>query len=170
MPKKLKVLELDEKALINAAFHVTTLVVSMLGENIKLLFKLWYRPVSAMSDIIDRGNWLFGAALVTATAFLLAFTVTNRIYKTYESTSIPPEERLAAMKPAPQEISPSDQPQTEPDEEVAEDLEWNFPETRRLPLPVVGNLGYLWCRSPRPACSPSRSLWPRCTRRRRSWR
>ena len=105
----------------------------MLVENIKLLFKLWYRPVSAMSDIIDRGDWLFGAALVTATAFLLAFTVTNRIYKTYESARIPPEERLAAMKPAPQEISPSDQPQTEPEEDVAEELEQNYPDTKRLP-------------------------------------
>jgi hypothetical protein len=114
----------------------------MLGENIKLLFKLWYRPVSAMSDIIDRGDWLFGAALVTATAFLLAFTVTNRIYKTYESASIPPEERLAAMKPAPEEISLSDQPQTKPDEEVAEDLEQNFPESKRLPLPIIGNVGW----------------------------
>ena len=79
---------------------MTTLVVSMLGENIKLLFKLWYRPVSAMSDIIDRGSWLFGAALVTATAFLLAFTVTNRIYITYESASVTPEERLGALRPA----------------------------------------------------------------------
>src|SRR5262245_26368155 len=113
----------------------------MLAENIKLLFKLWYRPVSAMSDIIDRGDWLFGAALVTATAFMLAFTVTNRIYRTYESATITSEERLGALKPRPQEISPSDQPQTEPDEEVAEDLEQNFPETRRLPLPVVGNVG-----------------------------
>ena len=64
----------------------------MLAENVKLLFKLWYRPVSAMSDIIDRGDWLFGAALVTATAFLLAFTVTNRIYKTYEAAPVPMEE------------------------------------------------------------------------------
>jgi Tfp pilus assembly protein PilF len=114
----------------------------MLAENIKLLFKLWYRPVSAMSDIIDRGDWLFGAALVTATAFLLAFTVTNRIYITYESATISPEERLAAMKPPPQEISPSDQPQTEPDEEVVEDLEQNFPVSKRLPLPIIGNVGW----------------------------
>jgi hypothetical protein len=115
----------------------------MLAENIKLLFKLYYRPVSAMSDIIDKGDWIFGAALVTVTAFLLAFTVTSRIYKTYESVSIPPEDRLAAMKPPPpQEISPSDQPQAEPDADAEEDLKQILLKARRLPLPVVGNAGW----------------------------
>jgi hypothetical protein len=33
----------------------------MLGENSKLLLKLSSRPGSAMSAIIDRGDWLFGA-------------------------------------------------------------------------------------------------------------
>jgi tetratricopeptide (TPR) repeat protein len=120
----------------------------MLAENIKLLFKLWRRPVSAMSDIIDRGDWLFGAALVTATAFLFAFTVTNRLYDTYESASTPPEERRSAPKPPPPETSrsspqaPSGQPQAKPNEEVEEDLEQNLPKVKRLPLPVVGNAGW----------------------------
>jgi hypothetical protein len=115
----------------------------MLAENIKLLFKLYYRPVSAMSEIIDRGSWLVGAALVTGTAVLLVFTVTNRIYGTYESAPIPPEERLAARKPPPsQEVSPSDQPQAEPDEEVEVDLEQVLPQNKRLPLPVIGNAGW----------------------------
>ena len=112
----------------------------MLAENIKLFFKLYYRPVSAMSDIIDRGNWLFGAVLVTATAFLLAFTVTNRIYQTYESAPVTPEERLAELMP-PQEISPSDRPQAEPDEEI-EDLEQFVSPTQRRPLPIIGNAGW----------------------------
>src|SRR5262245_8801595 len=112
----------------------------MLAENIKLLFKLWRRPVSAMSDIIDRGDWLFGAALVTATAFLFAFTVTNRIYETYESALVPPEERRAA--PESPQIPPSDQPQAGPDGAADEDLERNLPDARRLPLPAVGNAGW----------------------------
>lgn len=113
----------------------------MLAENIKLLFKLYYRPVSAMSDIIDRGDWLFGAALVTATAFLLAFTVTNRIYETYESAPVSPEERLAAPEPQSQ-TSPSDQPRAEPDRDVDEDSERSLPYAKRLPLPVMGNAGW----------------------------
>jgi Flp pilus assembly protein TadD len=125
----------------------------MLAENIKLLLKLYYHPASAMSEIIDRGAWLFGVALVTATAFLLVFTVTNRIYRTYESAFIPLEERLPARKSPPrQEISPSDQSEDEPaeveptedelDEEIAEELNQILQKARRLPLPIVGNAGW----------------------------
>jgi tetratricopeptide (TPR) repeat protein len=115
----------------------------MLAENIKLLFKLYYRPVSAMSDIIDRGSWIFGAVLVTATAFLLVFTVTNRIYITYESASVMPGMSPTALKPPPpQEISPSDRLQSEPDEEIVEDLEQELQQAKRLPLPVIGNVGW----------------------------
>src|SRR5262245_45737191 len=113
----------------------------MLAENIKLFFKLYYRPASAMGDVIDKGSWLFGAALVTATAFLLAFTVTNRIYETYESAPVPPGERLAAPDPHSQ-TSPSDQPRTETGRDVDEDSERILPDAKRLPLPVVGNAGW----------------------------
>src|SRR5215813_1321123 len=113
----------------------------MLVENIKLLFKLYYRPVSAMSDIIDRGNWLFGIVLVTATAFLFAFTVTSRIYETYESAPVPQEERHPPPKPK-QQTSPSGEPQAEPNEDIDEDMELSLPTTKRLPLPVVGNAGW----------------------------
>src|SRR5262245_10672623 len=112
----------------------------MLAENIKLLFKLYYRPAYAMSDIIDRGNWLFGAALVTATAVLLGYTVTSRIYRTYESAPNQQEVRRAARKSQP-EISPSDQPQAEPDGDAKEDLEQNLPDAKRRPLPVIGDAG-----------------------------
>jgi hypothetical protein len=129
----------------------------MLTENIKLLFKLWYSPVSAMSEIIDKGDWLFGAALVTATAFLLAFTVNIRIYKTYESVPGRSEERLEATEPPPPETSPSStssepggpgppgargQPQAEPGGEAEEDLKQTLPKTERAPLPVIGNAGW----------------------------
>jgi tetratricopeptide (TPR) repeat protein len=110
----------------------------MLVENIKLLFKLYYRPASAMSDIIDRGDWLFGAALVTATAFLLAFTVTNRIYKAYEAAPVPMKELLEEPDTL---VTPSGEVRAEPDGNVNMDLENGRPYTR-LPLPVVGNAGW----------------------------
>src|SRR5262245_17624158 len=112
----------------------------MLAENIKLLFKLYYRPVSAMSDIIDRGDWLFGAALVTVTAFLLAFTVTNRIHESYESVPVPPEERRAPPGREPQ-VKGSDESQSA-SEEAEEDSEQRLPRAKRLPLPVIGNAGW----------------------------
>jgi Tfp pilus assembly protein PilF len=112
----------------------------MLAENIKLLFKLYYRPASAMSDIIDRGDWLFGAALVTATAFLLAFTVTNRLYRTYEAAPVPLEELSEEPDTY---ISPSGEPKVAPEGNLNENLEDGpLPYTRRLPLPVVGDSGW----------------------------
>jgi tetratricopeptide (TPR) repeat protein len=112
----------------------------MLAENIKLLFKLYYRPVSAMSDIIDRGDWLFGAALVTATAFLLAFTVTNRIYRTYEAAPVPLEELSEEPDTL---VTPSGEVRVETDGNLNEKLEEGIlPYTRRLPLPVVGSAGW----------------------------
>ena len=66
----------------------------MFTENLKLFFKFYARPLAALSDSIDRGNLLFAGLLVTGVAFLMALTVTNRLYETYEAVPIPAEERL----------------------------------------------------------------------------
>src|SRR5262245_26485116 len=108
----------------------------MLGENIKLLFKLYYRPVSAISDIIDKVDWFFGAALVTATAVLLAFTVTNRIFATYESAPIPAEERKSPPTFRTQ-IKDPEAPPAESEETDEAVLERGLPRNKRLPLPVI---------------------------------
>src|SRR5262249_24492650 len=89
-----------------------------------------------------------------ATAFLFAFTVNIRIYKTYESISAPPEERIEALAPQSPETSPSStssepgspgaigQPQSEPDGEAEENLKRIHPKSKRAPLPVIGNAGW----------------------------
>jgi tetratricopeptide (TPR) repeat protein len=43
--------------------------------NVKLLFRLFVRPASAMSDIIDRGNWFFAASAVLVVSALFFLTV-----------------------------------------------------------------------------------------------
>lgn len=43
----------------------------MIAENLKLIFQLFYRPAHSMSEIIDRGSWLFAAVAVLLIA--LAF-------------------------------------------------------------------------------------------------
>src|SRR5580704_13209153 len=53
--------------------------------NSKLFLKLYYRPLSAMSGIIDQGSWLLGVILAVAVAGLLQFSVTSYIYSTYEA-------------------------------------------------------------------------------------
>jgi tetratricopeptide (TPR) repeat protein len=55
----------------------------MIWENTKLLLKLYYRPLAAMSNIIDEGNWLYGAVMVAAISLLLQFAVTSRLYESY---------------------------------------------------------------------------------------
>lgn len=108
----------------------------MVIENIKLLLSLYTRPLSAMSDIIDRGNWLFGALLVTGTAILLASTVTNRIYATYEAVPVPLQNlRLPQARP----IVYQNQP---PSDEEDSEVEYYQPPPRHLPLPLVGAYGW----------------------------
>ena len=101
----------------------------MFAENAKLLFKLYYQPLSAMSEIIDRGSWLFGAAAVVAVSVLVQFGVTSDIFRTYQAV---PHRQHRAQTTLPKEP---------PAGGVAEE-ETQGEEPHRRPLPVVGNLGW----------------------------
>jgi hypothetical protein len=52
-------------------------------ENIKNLFKLYVRPASAMSEIIDKGSWLFAAALVLLVSFTFFTTINAKLEAAY---------------------------------------------------------------------------------------
>lgn len=52
-------------------------------ENLKLLFALFYRPASAMSDLIDKGSWLFAAVGVLLVSLAFQFAVNPKIVQTY---------------------------------------------------------------------------------------
>lgn len=52
-------------------------------ENIKLLLALFYRPLSAMSDIIDNGNWFFAAVAVFLVSLAFFSTVNSKLEKAY---------------------------------------------------------------------------------------
>ncbi len=102
----------------------------MIGNNTKLFLTLYYRPLAAMSEIIDKGSWLYSAGLVVLVSALLQFGVTSRLYNTFE----------AAPVSAPQHQA---QPATRnPPAEVAKGGDDDEPASRRLPLPVVGNLAW----------------------------
>lgn len=53
----------------------------MIRENTKLFLKLYYRPLAAMSRIIDEGSVIYGVVAVIAVSLLLQFAVTARIFK-----------------------------------------------------------------------------------------
>jgi len=101
----------------------------MFAENAKLLFKLYYQPLSAMSEIIDRGSWLFGAAAVVAVSVLVQFGVTSDIFRTYQAV---PHRQHHAQTTLPKEPPAGGVAEEETQEE----------EPHRRPLPVVGNLGW----------------------------
>ena len=61
----------------------------MIWENTKLLLRFYYRPLSAMSGVIDGGNWLYAAVVVAALSILLQFTVTSPVYDAYEAVYSP---------------------------------------------------------------------------------
>ena len=52
-------------------------------ESLKLLFQLYLRPASAMSDIIDKGSWMFAAMLVLVVAIVFFATVNAKLHATY---------------------------------------------------------------------------------------
>ncbi|HMV48951.1 MAG TPA: tetratricopeptide repeat protein [Blastocatellia bacterium] len=113
----------------------------MFTENLKLFFKFYVRPLSALSDSIDRGNLIVAGLLATGVAFLMAFTVTNRLYESYEAVPIPAEERL------PKELRVPPQVQGDPEAEEAfrdavEEYEARAPRTKQLPLPLIGQRGW----------------------------
>jgi hypothetical protein len=57
----------------------------MIWENTKLLLRLYYRPISAMSAIIDDGHWLYAAVVVAALSLLMQFALTSPVYSAYEA-------------------------------------------------------------------------------------
>ncbi|HEX8140646.1 MAG TPA: tetratricopeptide repeat protein [Pyrinomonadaceae bacterium] len=109
----------------------------MIWQNTKILFKLFYRPLAAMSSIMDEGSWLYGAVLVAAVSMLLQLTLTTRIYTTYEAVVMP-----AAAEQQPQQQSA---PTPHAGEQAADDeayYEEEEPVIVRKPLPLVGDAGW----------------------------
>ncbi|MBA3768104.1 MAG: hypothetical protein H0W99_14205, partial [Acidobacteria bacterium] len=108
----------------------------MIWENTKILLRLYYRPLSAMSSIIDEGSWLYAAVLVAAISMLLQFALTTRIYQSYEAVVVPAE----------QQQPPPDYKDFHSDEEYAAAVDEYYAEEEttlvRRPLPLVGNAGW----------------------------
>lgn len=99
----------------------------MFGENLKLFFRLYAHPHAAASEIMDCGSWLFAAAAVVLVSALWQFGVASPIYRSYQSVM---PAHSAVAQPAPKEPAEED------------GVESELPERR--PLPLVGNLGWVF--------------------------
>jgi Tfp pilus assembly protein PilF len=52
-------------------------------ETVKLLFQLYFRPAFAMSEIIDKGSWLFAAVLVLLISMAFFLTINTKLQTAY---------------------------------------------------------------------------------------
>src|SRR3954471_24189117 len=52
-------------------------------ENIKLLLQLYFRPASAMSEIIDKGSWFISAVFVLIVSIVFFITINSRLHTAY---------------------------------------------------------------------------------------
>src|SRR5258705_5505461 len=116
----------------------------MIWENTKLLLRLYYRPVSAMSAIIDQGHWLYAAVVVAVLSVLMQFALSSRVYTAYEAVYRQVE------KPQAEEIQRAANgaarvPSAFARDEFENDYEESASPTftyDRLPLPVLGHYGW----------------------------
>jgi Tfp pilus assembly protein PilF len=113
-------------------------------ENIKLLFALYYRPHSVMSDIIDKGSWFAAAALMLVVSFAFQYFVNARIAETY---AVSKWDYYMSNSSFDDESTMTDGRLTAQQLEEAEylahaDIEREMRREHR-PLPVVGKYG-LW--------------------------
>jgi tetratricopeptide (TPR) repeat protein len=114
----------------------------MILDNLKLLFKLFYRPQTALSDTIDRGNWVFGAAAVLIVAAIFQFTISSKINEAYSIPQFkPPAYNQADLSLDP----PSAAAGLEFDRAAYESALANYQKQlqSRPRLPLVGDWG-LW--------------------------
>jgi tetratricopeptide (TPR) repeat protein len=113
----------------------------MILDNTKALLKLYYNPSAAMSDVIDKGNWLFGAILVLVVAFLFQSAITNPIYKTFGKVEF--NEFYNQSYRIPQTaLTAEEQAQMQAEYDAAYEA-WEKAESERRRLPLIGDKG-LW--------------------------
>lgn len=112
-------------------------------ENLKLLFALFYRPASAMSDIIDKGNWVFAAVGVLLVSFAFQFAVNPRILQTYAASTYDyymSDSNFGENSRYSQELTRMKVAETDYEGDLEADDAFN---RERRPLPVVGKYA-LW--------------------------
>lgn len=120
----------------------------MIWQNTKLLLRLYLRPLSATSSIIDEGNWLYAAVVVAALSLLLQATLLSQVYSGYEAVYRKLDESQIATAREAMKARAQNFPAhgfSQPDDEAFDDDEEPYvPDfvLDRKPLPLVGNYGW----------------------------
>jgi hypothetical protein len=117
----------------------------MIWNNTKLLTRLYYRPVSATSDIIDEASWIYAAILVIVISFVLNVAVFNHVYTSYEVVvrQVDSSEPAANEALRQEEIKATPQlPGETSEEEYLAETAPPRAVVEHRPLPVVKNYGW----------------------------
>ena len=108
----------------------------MIVDQTKLLLTLYHRPSNAMSGILDRGSWVYGAVGVIATSLVLQFTIGVQVYR--EITE--PQQRHSQVEQA----RPSDAASVLPQDDDEEYDEPAPPSPTFYPFPALAWLVAVW--------------------------
>ncbi|MEW6737355.1 MAG: hypothetical protein AB1489_39095, partial [Acidobacteriota bacterium] len=119
----------------------------MVWENLKLLFKLYYHPIAAMSELIDQGSLFYSIIGVLLTSLLCYYAISEPLYRSYEFRPSRLQGPQSVALPA-QTPNTQDSPITSEEEAdwQAESDDYPQPQIsyRSAPLPLIGNWGWLF--------------------------
>jgi hypothetical protein len=110
----------------------------MIAENIRLFLQLFYRPISAMSQLMDRGNWFFGGALATVIAVLFTLSISNRIYENYEAVTRSNAEIREMMSQKYPKLTDEPDVDVDDDQKIVENFA-PYLRYEQRPLPILGS-------------------------------
>lgn len=68
---------------LSAADDQKALTRTLEMENLKLFFQLYLKPISAISDFMDKGSWVYGAVAVLIAAGAFSATVNDKLNSEY---------------------------------------------------------------------------------------
>jgi tetratricopeptide (TPR) repeat protein len=108
----------------------------MITDNLKLLLQLFYRPAFAMSEIIDKGSWLFAAVAVILVSLAFFATINSRLHTAYRIPNF-----YEFYQPSAATITDEDSPGAEAAYNRA-DAEYQKALTERARIPVLGDNFY----------------------------
>lgn len=60
----------------------------MIADNLKSLFQLYFRPAATMSEVIDKGSWLFSAILVLIVSIGFFLTIDSKLDAAYRIPNV----------------------------------------------------------------------------------
>ena len=103
-------------------------------DNLKLIFRLYFSPASAMSDIMDNGSWLFAAGAVLVVALGFFATINAKLEAAFH---VPTMNEF--YQPDRGEMADPDRIQTHYRQSA---VEYNEAMSKRRTIPVIGDAFY----------------------------